>query len=92
MKQPIFNIKLYCGSRMVTKPDGTVANYGLDFVAGSEELAKEICEIHGMQYDGELVSIIDDNNGGEKVTLYDKDGDTTTDFETPPDEEPKGTP
>lgn len=82
MKQPICNIKLYCASRVVTKPDGTTANYGLDFVAGSEELAREICDIHGMQYDGELVSIIDDNNGGEKVTLYDKDGDTTTDFES----------
>lgn len=75
-KTPICNIRLFTGSR---EKDG--ATYCLTFVADTQELAMEMCDIHGLTYDGEVVSIIDDNNGGEPTTLYDADGDDTTSFD-----------
>jgi len=76
-KQTLFNMKLFD----VHVPHQSGIHYTITIVADSLEQAQLICDVHGFTVEGEVVAIIDDNNGGEHTTLYSEDGTRTTDYE-----------
>lgn len=68
-------IRLFTASARRIHPDQPhlgERTYALNFTADNQELAEEICRIHGLQYDGEVYAILEDTPDGF-MHIFDKD-------------------
>lgn len=55
------------------KPEDGARTYGLTIVADTKALAEEMCRIHGLEYKGELVAVLEKTPDGI-LTVYSDDG------------------